>query len=77
VTYDDASRITGFIHSDTTPNHTFDYDALDRLTRFNSTTDTYSYDAVGNRTGLVMGTDNDTYTYSATSNQLMNRVVPQ
>jgi RHS repeat-associated protein len=70
LSFDDASRIIGFTHSDATPPQTFDYDVLDRLTRFNSLTDTYTYDEVGNRTTLRLGNTDDTYTYAATSNQL-------
>jgi len=76
VTYDAASRITGFTHSGAgTPaafDQSFGYDNLDRLTSVMTSTGTqgYAYDASGNRTQLQIGAAAYVNTISATSNRL-------
>jgi len=70
--YDAASRITA-INDAVVQN--FSYDNLDRLINYtrNSitvTSESYSYDAVGNRTQLTNGSGTDNYAYAANSNRL-------
>lgn len=70
--YDAASRVTAI--QDAVVQH-FSYDNLDRLINYtrNSlavTTESYSYDAVGNRTRLTNGGGTDDYFYAADSNRL-------
>jgi len=71
--YDAASRITA-INDAVVQN--FSYDNLDRLIIYtrNSitvTSESYSYDAVGNRTQLTNGSGTDNYAYGTTSNRLL------
>lgn len=75
--YDVSDNITGINDAiSTTKNQTFTYDSLDRLESANGSYgyQIYSYDAVGNRTGLLFDTGSsvlsDTYNYEATSNRL-------
>lgn len=76
VSYDAASRITGYTHTGgataSAYNQTFGYDGLGRLTSFVSATGSqgYGYDASGNRVRLSIGTTNYTNTISASSNRL-------
>ncbi|MEF9387165.1 RHS repeat domain-containing protein [Ralstonia solanacearum species complex bacterium KE056] len=67
VNYDAASRITAYTHTDTSgstgsstataANQTFGYDDQDRLTSYlpANSSQSYSYDANGNRTGQTIG----------------------
>jgi len=71
LTYDAAGRITGI--SDTVlPSKSFGYDAVDRIVSYqtNSVTQSYTYDADGNRLSM---TSNGTtsYSYNGTSNRLL------
>lgn len=73
--YDVASRITGLTESGLAA-RTFGYDALDRLTNYKSgtATQTYTYDADGNRASYVTnGTPpvSLTYTIDKASNRLL------
>ena len=75
VSYDDASRISGFEHrtpGNPTLNQNFGYDNLNRLISWSasSTSQSFNYDAVGNRTSQTIGAISYPYTYSAVSNQL-------
>ncbi|NHZ82204.1 type IV secretion protein Rhs [Massilia sp. CCM 8695] len=79
VNYDAASRIKGYTHtgSGTAPspaslNQTFGYDELDRLTSYsgNGTTQTYAYDATGNRIKAGFGANSYTNTVDPLSNKL-------
>lgn len=77
LSYDAAGRLTGIANSAlpasaALPSKTFGYDALDRLTDYQSDTSTlaYAYDGVGNRTSLT-GTGTTAYSYGSTSNQLL------
>ena len=68
--YDKASRITGITETGF-PAKNFGYDALDRLTGYTggAITQTYKYDADGNRTSLAAGATT-TYAIAAASNRL-------
>ncbi|MCY0913329.1 RHS repeat-associated core domain-containing protein [Massilia antarctica] len=79
VIYDAANRIKGYTHTGTgtapTPaslNQSFDYDNLDRLTSYsgNGTTQTYAYDASGNRIKASFGANSYTNTIDPLSNKL-------
>lgn len=84
VTYDAAGRITGAIHAgNSTPSpswfdQTYDYDDLDRLISYvgNSTSENYAYDASGNRTQLIIGSNIYTNTIANTSNRLTSASGP-
>lgn len=72
--FDDASRIKSL--TDPLSNQIFGYDELDRLTSATGTNgganlnQVLGYDAVGNRTSLIQGSQTTTYTPAATSNRL-------
>ncbi|MDM5177190.1 type IV secretion protein Rhs, partial [Massilia sp. DJPM01] len=79
VNYDAASRIKGYTHTGTgtapapaSLNQTFGYDELDRLTSYsgNGTTQTYAYDATGNRIKAGFGANSYTNTIDPLSNKL-------
>lgn len=76
VTYDAASRITGYTHTGNanaaTLDQTFGYDGLGRLTSFVNATgsQSYAYDASGNRIRLSIGGASYVNSISATSNRL-------
>jgi RHS repeat-associated protein len=74
LTYDAASRITGMTETGLAAK-SFGYDSLDRLTSYTSgtLTQTYSYDAVGNRTRFTTNSPSSqtfTYQYASVSNRL-------
>lgn len=56
----------------------FEYDALDRLTKFtgNNTTEQYAYDLTGNRTQLILGGASYGNTINTTSNRLSSTLGP-
>jgi len=73
LTYDAASRITGFTDPlNSSNNLTLGYDLKDEVTSWasSSTNYGYTYDANGNRSQLTIGTTNYAYTISTTSNRL-------
>ncbi len=82
ISYDAASRITAYTHADTSgdtgskaakaANQSFGYDDQDRLTSFLPAygSQTYRYDANGNRTGVTIGGLNATESIDAASNRL-------
>ncbi|MDQ1812798.1 RHS repeat-associated core domain-containing protein [Massilia sp. CCM 9210] len=79
VIYDAANRIKGYTHTGTgtapspaSLNQTFGYDELDRLTSYsgNGTTQTYAYDASGNRIKAGFGAHIYTNTIDPLSNKL-------
>ena len=82
LTYDAASRITAMRHTGASNaasyDQTFTYDGLDRLTGFMSNTGTqsYAYDASGNRTQLAIGATNYANSIGATSNRLIATTGP-
>ncbi|MDQ1921305.1 type IV secretion protein Rhs, partial [Massilia sp. CCM 9206] len=85
VNYDAASRIKGYTHAGTgtapspaTLNQTFGYDELDRLTNYsgNGTTQTYAYDASGNRIKAGFGANSYTNTINPLSNKLSGTTGP-
>jgi RHS repeat-associated protein len=84
VTYDAASRITAYTHTNgsavaqPTLNHSFTYDDLNRLTGWtqNTTTQAYTYDDTGNRTSNTIGATSYAYTIAATSNRLSSTTGP-
>ncbi|MHA6911494.1 RHS repeat-associated core domain-containing protein, partial [Ralstonia pseudosolanacearum] len=81
VNYDAASRITAYTHTDTSgstgsstataANQTFGYDDQDRLTSYlpANSSQSYSYDANGNRTGQTIGGNGYTQTIDPASNR--------
>ncbi|MHA6890516.1 RHS repeat-associated core domain-containing protein [Ralstonia pseudosolanacearum] len=81
VNYDAASRITTYTHADTTgrtggasavaANQTFSYDDQDRLVSYlpANSSQSYRYDANGNRTGQTVGGNSYTQTIDAASNR--------
>ncbi|WP_459204316.1 RHS repeat-associated core domain-containing protein (plasmid) [Ralstonia pseudosolanacearum] len=81
VNYDAASRITAYTHTDTSgstgsstataANQTFGYDDQDRLTSYlpANSSQSYSYDANGNRTGQTIGGASYTQTIDPASNR--------
>lgn len=83
--YDDAGRITSMVHTggaDVTAaafDQTFDYDDLDRLTRYvgATTTQTYGYDSNGNRTQASFGSATYTNAIASTSNRMTGATGPQ
>lgn len=79
VIYDAANRIKGYTHTGTgtvpspaSLNQTFGYDELDRLISYsgNGTTQTYAYDASGNRIKAGFGANSYTNTIDPASNKL-------
>ncbi|MDB0524746.1 RHS repeat-associated core domain-containing protein, partial [Ralstonia solanacearum] len=81
VNYDAASRITAYTHADTSgstgsststaANQTFGYDDQDRLISYlpANSSQSYSYDANGNRTGQTIGGSSYTQTVDSASNR--------
>ncbi|WP_232520286.1 RHS repeat domain-containing protein [Ralstonia solanacearum] len=81
VNYDAASRITAYTHTDTSgstgsstataANQTFGYDDQDRLTSYlpANSSQSYRYDANGNRTGQTIGGNSYTQTVDPASNR--------
>ncbi|MBX3664871.1 MAG: RHS repeat protein [Burkholderiales bacterium] len=73
VGYDDASRIS-FLTEQGNPSNTdnYGYDLLNRLTSFTgpSTSQSFTYDAVGNRSTQVIGANTYNYAYSGSSNRI-------
>ncbi|MEF9387001.1 RHS repeat domain-containing protein [Ralstonia solanacearum species complex bacterium KE056] len=81
VNYDAASRITAYTHADTSgstgsstataANQTFGYDDQDRLISYlpANSSQSYSYDANGNRTGQTIGGSGYTQTVDPASNR--------
>ncbi|MHA6890253.1 RHS repeat-associated core domain-containing protein [Ralstonia pseudosolanacearum] len=81
VNYDAASRISAYTHADTSgstgsstataANQTFGYDDQDRLISYlpANSSQSYSYDANGNRTGQTIGGASYTQTIDANSNR--------
>jgi RHS repeat-associated protein len=78
LTYDNASRISAFSHTNSALDHSFLYDNLDRLTGWStaSTSQSYSYDAVGNRTAQTIDGNSYLLSYAATSNRLVSSQFP-
>ncbi len=78
LTYDAASRVTGF--SDTNPalTQTFAYDNLDRLTTWVGlgANQAYQYDLAGNRTTHTVSSTNYGYTLATNSNRLSSIAGP-
>ena len=75
LSFDLASRITGYGDSAPAYSQSFAYDKASRLTGYTAATggEQYGYDADGNRTSLTTsfpGASNLAYNYSASSNQL-------
>ncbi|MGC5809917.1 RHS repeat-associated core domain-containing protein [Ralstonia pseudosolanacearum] len=81
VNYDAASRISAYTHTDTSgstgsstataANQTFGYDDQDRLISYlpSNSSQSYSYDANGNRTGQTIGGASYTQTVDPASNR--------
>ncbi|MEF9388526.1 RHS repeat-associated core domain-containing protein [Ralstonia solanacearum species complex bacterium KE056] len=81
VNYDAASRISAYTHTDTSgstgsstataANQTFGYDDQDRLISYvpANSSQSYSYDANGNRTGQAVGGNSYTQTIDPASNR--------
>jgi len=83
LTWDAASRIRAYTHTGagtgtSVLDQSFEYDDLDRLTRFTSSaaTQAYSYDANGNRTSLSIGGTTYSNTIAADSNRLVGTTGP-
>ncbi|GAB2874618.1 hypothetical protein GCM10027277_49810 [Pseudoduganella ginsengisoli] len=82
VTYDAASRIAALNHTGTANaasyNQTFTYDGLSRLLTYTGSTGTqsFAYDATGNRTQLKIGASTYSNTIAATSNRLASTSGP-
>lgn len=86
--YDAASRITAMKHTGTGTgtgatlpasfDQTFDYDNLDRLTKFIDATQTqvYTYDSTGNRTSISISGQPYAINVAATSNRLTSAAGP-
>jgi len=76
ITYDLASRITGWSHGNRSilsGSHTASYDASDRLTGYtgaDGSTFSYRYDATGNRTQQTANGTTITYTIDPASNRV-------
>jgi RHS repeat-associated protein len=66
LSYDAAGRIVSAYGK------TYGYDALDRLTAFTDggTPISYNYDATGNRTSQIIGSNTNTYAIAANSNRI-------
>lgn len=73
LSYDAASRITGYKDTDMNYDQNYTYDAVNRLLGVStpSTKTDYSYDANGNRTQLIAGGKTNTSTLDAASNRLL------
>ncbi len=74
LTWDAASRLTALADAANPANPTLmGYDSLDRLTSFvtSSSSQTFSYDAVGNRLSAGIGANTYGYGYASTSNRLL------
>jgi len=73
VSYDLASRITGYSHTNSANDRSFDYDLVDRLIldSDSTTSRSYAYDANGNRTGSGQNGANALYTIDPVSNRLL------
>ena len=86
LTYDEASRITALKHTGTGTgaalpasfDQTFEYDNLNRLTKFVSATQTqvYAYDSSGNRTRISYSGTGYAVNVGATSNRLTSAAGP-
>ena len=78
VIYDADSRITAFRHVNALLDQSFVYDNLNRVTLWSSvaTNQTFGYDAVGNRTSLIVDATTYASTYSSTSNRLGSTAFP-
>ena len=81
LSWDAASRIKAYTHTGANAaalDQSFEYDDLERLTSFtgNGSTQTYTYDANGNRTSMGFGGTSYTNTIAATSNQLVSTTGP-
>ncbi len=76
-TYDRAGRLTAIDYSDSTPDVTYTYDAVDNRiqTTDGSGTQSYSYDGVNRLTQVMRGTDTFAYTYDLAGN-LTRRTYP-
>ncbi|MDD5114938.1 MAG: DUF6531 domain-containing protein, partial [Methylobacter sp.] len=74
ITYDAASRITAYSHTTAVGDQQFAYDLVDRLSAYsdNTTSQTYQYDANGNRISLNQKGSIYLSTIAATSNRLLN-----
>ncbi|MDO9162192.1 MAG: RHS repeat-associated core domain-containing protein [Methylococcaceae bacterium] len=74
LSYDSASRITGYIDADLNFDQSFSYDELGRLTGVtNPTSQTrYSYDANGNRTQQLDSALTKSFNLESSSNRLMS-----
>ena len=72
LSYDLASRITGFGQTNSVYNRSFSYDPEDRLQTYqdNLGSQTYRYDTTGNRTGIDYDATSYPYTIATTSNRL-------
>lgn len=72
LSYDPASRITGFAQTNSIYNRSFSYDPEDRLQTYqnNLGSQTYRYDTTGNRTGIDYDATTYLYTIATTSNRL-------
>ena len=72
LSYDLASRITGFGQTNPVYNRSFSYDPEDRLQSYqdNLGSQTYRYDPTGNRTGIDYNATAYLYTIATTSNRL-------
>ena len=72
LSYDLASRITGFGQTNSVYNRSFSYDPEDRLQTYqdNLGSQTYRYDPTGNRTGIDYDATSYPYTIATTSNRL-------
>jgi RHS repeat-associated protein len=71
--YDQGDRLFSISDSaDSSTNQTLSYDSLDRIlsAAINGSTDSYSYDLLGNRLAKSSAQGNSTYHYAATSNTL-------
>lgn len=78
ITYDAASRIIVYNHSTVANNRNFDYDLADRLSVYNDniSSQTYQYDANGNRTSLNLGGTTYLFNTALTSNRLLTTHAP-
>jgi RHS repeat-associated protein len=78
VSYDADSRIIAFKHDNPILDQRFSYDNLDRLTGWSSTATSQSflYDAVGNRTNQTVNARAYASSYSGTSNRLVRSEFP-
>jgi len=74
LSYDAASRITGYKDSDLNYDQSFSYDPLGRLINYTdpASQTSYSYDANGNRTEQLSGTQSKNFNIEAISNRLLS-----